>query len=361
MARTATAVLSTANLRHNLDVLKKKAPKSKIIAMVKANAYGHGIRSVSLRLDGQVDMLGVASIDEGVSLRAVGVKTPILLMEGVFEAAELSQAAAEKCHVVVHNDKQIDWLSQVDLPNALTVWLKINTGMGRLGFSNPHGQAAYQQLSSASNVVQPIKILSHFAAADKPDNDLNQQQIQSFQDFISDKSGEFSLCNSAALFHFPACHYDYVRPGLALYGVSPIPGISAQSLGLRPVMTLKTTLISVQMMPKGAPIGYGARYRCPENMPVGIVAFGYGDGYPFAAADGTPVRVNDCICPLVGQVSMDMLAIDLRSCPGASIGDAVTLWGDGLAIEDVSRHTPNITWNMLTGVQHRVKFSWVDD
>lgn len=361
MARTAIAVLSAENLRHNVAVVKKQAPTAKIIAMVKANAYGHGIRGVSLRLDGGVDLLGVASIDEALSLRHVGVKTPILLMEGVFEAPELTQAAAEKCHVMVHNDTQIDWLEQADLPYPMNVWLKINTGMGRLGFSGPGLHGAHARLSGLKNVVQPIRIVSHFAAADRQENPLNQQQIQSFQDFTRHKTGELSLCNSAAIFQFPDHHYDYVRPGLALYGVSPIPGVSAESLGLRPVMTLKTSLISVQTMSKGSPIGYGGRYRCPETMPVGVVAFGYGDGYPFAAADGTPIRVNDVICPLVGQVSMDMMAVDLRPCPRAVIGDNVVLWGDGLAIEDVSKHTPNITWDMLTGVQNRVKFLWTGD
>lgn len=359
MSRSAIAILSTENLLHNLNVIKKKAPLSKIIAMVKANAYGHGIRSVGMRLDGSVDMLGVASIDEALALRKVGVKAPIILAQSIFEPSELIIAAAEKFHVVFHNEAQLQWLEKANLPQKLNCWLKINTGMGRLGLSLEQAKVYYDLLFNHASVQKPIRIMSHFACADEKEHALNYSQIEAFKEFIKNIKTEYSFCNSAAIFNFPEMDYDYVRPGIALYGVSPIAEKSAADLGLKPVMTLQSSLMSVQKMTKGSNVGYSARYSCPEDMTVGIIAFGYGDGYPIGAKDGTPILVNNKECQLIGRPSMDMIAVDLRNCPDAIVGDPVTLWGEGLPIEKVVHHLPgNITYNMLTSVQNRVKFIW---
>jgi len=359
MSRTAIAVLSTENLLHNLQVIKGNlAPKTKVIAMVKANAYGHGLRSVSSRLDNHIDMLGVASIDEAQALRKAGVNAPIMLAEGVFEPNELLIASAEKFHVVFHNESQILWLEKSTLPTPLQSWIKVDTGMGRLGFPADKAKHFHTRLSSCPQAASSVKIMSHFACSDEVDHPLNQKQIQTFKELTHNINGERSLCNSAAVFNFPDHHYDYVRPGLALYGISPIANKSAEELNLKPVMTLQTSLISVQMMKKGASIGYGARYICPDDMPVGVIAFGYGDGYPITAKDGTPVLVNNTECHLIGRVSMDMITVDLRRCPQAKVGDPVILWGAGLPLEKVTAHTQNIAWDILTGVQHRVKFLW---
>lgn len=357
MSRTAIAILSTENLYHNLQVIKNQAKSSKIIAMVKANAYGHGIRSVSLRLAQEVDLLGVASIDEALALRKSGVNTAILLSEGVFEPQELFVASTEKFHVVFHNPTQTEWLEKISLPVPLDAWIKVDTGLGRLGFNIKEAREFYTRLKSSSQ-ISDLRIMSHFACSDEKDHPLNQTQIQIFQEFIKDFKTQYSFCNSGAIFHFSQCHYDYVRPGLALYGVSPIQGKSAEDLDLKPVMTLQTSLIAVQMFSKGSFVGYGARYCCPENMPVGIIAFGYGDGYPITAKDGTPIRVNNTECSLIGRVSMDMIAVDLRACPSAKIGDPVILWGKDLPLERIVAHTSNIGWDLLTGVQNRVKFLW---
>lgn len=358
MSRTAIAILSTENLLHNLQVVQDRVKPAKVIAMVKANAYGHGLRSVAARLDKQVAMLGVASIDEALALRKSGVKCTILLAEGVFEASELIVAATEKFQVVFHHAAQLEWLYKSHCPLPLQAWIKVNTGMGRLGFSLEDAKSAYAQLCASPMIAKPVRVMSHFACADEPEHPLNAEQIKGFQTLIQDLETEYSFCNSAALFAFNDCYYDYVRPGIALYGISPLQGVSAQSLNLKPVMTLQSSLISVQTMPQGAFIGYGARYQCPEPMPVGVVAFGYGDGYPISARDGTPLLVNGIECPLIGRVSMDMLMVDLRACPTAKVGDPVILWGQGLPIERVVEHTSNITWDLLTGVQHRVKFLW---
>jgi alanine racemase len=393
MGRTAVAILSTENLRHNVQVLKNKVGTSKIIAMVKANAYGHGIRSVALRLDGIVDMLGVASIDEALALRKVGVRSPILLAEGVFEPDEFITASAEGFHVVFHTIEQVDWLEKSTCSNPLLSWIKVNTGMGRLGFPLEHAKRIYERFCENPQVAKPIQILSHFACADEAHHPLNQDQLYKFKTFIQETQGpnedlgflmrskcsctsvhsalfavmksqlfirnEYSICNSAGIFHFPDHHYDYVRPGIALYGVSPIGEKKAEDLGLKPVMTVQSSLISVQRVPKGTRVGYGARYECPEDMPIGVVAFGYGDGYPITAKDGTPILVKNVACSLIGRVSMDMLTVDLRSCPGAKVGDPVTLWGEGLPVERVAQHTSSLTYDILTGVQHRVKFTWI--
>ena len=358
MSRTAIAILSTENLLHNLAIFKRLAHPAKVIAMVKANAYGHGIRSVSLRLDKHVDMLGVASIDEALALRKVGVSAPILLAEGVFEPNELLIANTEGFDVVFHTPEQLDWIEKASLPLPLRAWIKINTGMGRLGFSLNEARAAYERLMTSPKVAKPVRIMSHFACSDTKDHPLNSQQITEFQNFCQGLMTERSLCNTAGILNFPEHHYEWVRPGLGLYGIHPVTGKMAAELDLRPVMTLQSSLISVQTYAQGATVGYGARYTCPETMPIGVVALGYGDGYPITAQDGTPVLVGGTECPLVGRVSMDMLTVDLRPSPKAKVGDPVVLWGNGLPLERVTEHTSNIPWDLITGVQNRVKFLW---
>ncbi|MDF3033383.1 MAG: hypothetical protein K0R76_337 [Alphaproteobacteria bacterium] len=362
MSRTAVAILSTENLLHNLKVIKEQAPQSKVIAMVKANAYGHGLRSVSIRLEKHVDMLGVASIDEALALRKVGIQIPIILAEGVFEPNELLVASTEGFHVVFHEDIQLQWLANLSCPLPIQAWLKIDSGMGRLGFGMDKALASFDQLSKSPQIAQPIRIMSHFACADDPSNPLNQSQIEAFNQFIQKISSqtprEYSLCNSAGVFQYPNCHHHFIRPGIALYGASPLLGKSAAALNLKPVMTLQTSLIAMKTIKKGSSVGYGARFVCPEDLPVGIIAFGYGDGYPRTTRDGAPILVNNTRCQLIGRVSMDMTAVDLSACPTAKVGDPVILWGSGLPIEDFAAFTDNVSYDLLAGVQNRVKFHW---
>jgi alanine racemase len=358
MSRAALAILSTENLLHNLAVIKQRAPQSGVIAMVKANAYGHGLRSTALRLDNYVESFGVASIDEALALRKVGIKSPITLMEGVFEPDELVVAACQNFHVVFHEFAQLHWLKTATLPMPITAWLKLDTGMGRLGFVLDQAEQAYEMLSTHSSIVKPIGIMSHFACADESNHPLNQEQITIFKQFAASLPGKKSFCNSAGIFAFTDQQYDIVRPGLSLYGVSPFADQSALDLGLKPVMTLQTRLMAVRMARKGSSLGYGAQFVCPEDMPIGVIAMGYGDGYPRTARNGTPIMVNDTLCQLVGRVSMDMITIDLRACPQAKVHDPVTLWGNGLMIEQVARHTHHSPYDMLTSMQSRVKFQW---
>lgn len=358
MARVATATLSTENLLHNLEIIKKQAQNREVIAMIKANAYGHGLRSVAMRLDGKVSSFGVASIDEALALKKVNVKAPITLMSGAFEPDDLVIASEQNFHLIFHEEQQLQWLKSVKLVNPIKIWLKIDTGMGRLGFSPEEAKKAYNILSNNPQVIQPIGIISHLACAEEKDHPLNKTQFKIFREFTKELPGPKSIANSATIFNFENDLYDVVRPGLSLYGISPLPHKSSSSLNLKPVMTLQTKLVKVSNFKKYTAIGYGARFSCPEDMPVGVIAMGYGDGYPRTAKDGTPVLVNNKKCQIVGRVSMDMATIDLRNCPDAKVGDPVTLWGEKLPIEEVAKHTDHIPYDLICGVQQRVKFYW---
>jgi alanine racemase len=362
MSRTALAVLSTENLIHNLAIIQSKVPQAKIMAMVKANAYGHGLRSVALRLQEHVAGIGVASIDEALALRKVGVRISITLMEGIFEPDELLIASCEGFHVVFHTMEQIKWLeSSTSLPLPLTAWLKIDTGMGRLGFEPEQVSYAYSRLALHKQIIKPVGYMSHLACADVVDHPLNQQQLDLFATLTQNTSGAKSICNSAAIFAFTHHQYDVVRPGLALYGISPFSTSTAKEFDLKPVMTLQTRLISIRMARKDSAIGYGAHFHCPEDMPIGVIAIGYGDGYPRSARNGTPILVNGVRCTIVGRVSMDMLTIDLRPYPQAKVNDQVILWGNGLPLEEIVPYTNNSPYDILTSVQSRVKFLWTQN
>ncbi|MBF12985.1 MAG: alanine racemase [Legionellales bacterium] len=353
MTRTSRAILSTTHLINNINVVRSVANNSKIIAMVKANAYGHGIRSVAKRIAGYVDLLGVASIDEAVAIRKIGIDSPIILMEGVFCPSEYEDVCRYDLEVVFHARHQIDWLRQQDMTKPIQAWLKIDTGMGRLGFDTEAVDAAYQTLYSTKQVKPNIHILSHLSCAKSHDSQQTLSQLSSFKTISSRFSTKFSLCNSDAIFLQPEHHYDYVRPGMALYGIGAHPG-------LKPVMTLQAQIISIKQLQRGQSIGYGQRYICQEAKRIAIASIGYGDGYPQSAPDGTPVLINGNHYQLAGRVSMDMLSIDLDNDQRIKIGDWVTLWGEGLSIETVAKHTSSSAYELTTRVQNRVPFQWID-
>ena len=259
--------------------------------------------------------------------------------------------------MVFHSKEQLSWLKGANLTAPLDAWLKVDTGMGRLGFSLDEAEDALRLLNS-SQVQAPVGIMSHLACADEQKHAHNNIQIERFKNFIANFSGLKSLNNSAAIFNFPESNYDVVRPGLALYGISPVQGALGSDLLLKPVMTLQSSIISVRHEKKGSFVGYAGTYSCPENMPVGIMAMGYGDGYPQKNPNNTPVLVNNIRCPLIGRVSMDMAAIDLRACADARVGDQVTLWGSELPLEEVADYSGRTTYDLLCAVQSRVKFNW---
>lgn len=347
------AILSTEHLKHNISVIRKAATNSQVMAMLKANAYGHGIRSTAMRLDNLVDFIGVARIDEAMALRKVGVKARICIMQGLYNQVDLIAAACNDFDLVVHTAEQLQ-LFDIATPQKINVWLKVDTGMGRLGFRVEEAMLVYHKLRSFKS-IGTIILTSHFACAEEKEHKLNQIQLRKFRELAKDFPGPKSLANSAAIFNFAESHYDIVRPGLAIYGVSPIKGLE---LGLKPVMTLLATVMSVRDISAGTTIGYGARFKAKSDMKIATVAMGYGDGYPRTAVDGTPVLLQDKICSIVGRVSMDMITIDVTECAQVSCGNLVTFWGEQPALSHVAGFTQNSSYDILTSVQLRVKFNW---
>lgn len=354
MSRPTFMKISLSALRHNLKRVRELAPGCSVMAMVKANAYGHGIIRVAQTL-GQSDALGVASLEEGIILREAGITQPIVLIEGLFSPEEIAEAAKHRFTLVVHHLPHVEMLEQARVEHPFKVWLKINTGMHRLGIAIPDAEQAYQRLSKADAVQKPIGMMTHFAEADAADSEATRQQIELFESATRILAGPRSLANSAAIIAWPDAHGDWVRPGLMLYGASPFHDKCGSDHQLQPVMTLWSRIIAITPVKKGGRVGYGGTWTAPEDMLLGVVGVGYGDGYPQFAKNGTPVLVNGVECPLVGRVSMDMLTVDLRKQPQAKIGDPVILWGDGLPVERVARFSGTSAYEILTRMTPRPK------
>lgn len=354
MSRPTFMRIDLIALRQNLKRVRELAPHSSIIAMVKANAYGHGIDRIAQTLT-EAEAFGVASLEEGMRLREVGIKQPIVLMEGLFYPDELNAAAEHRFTLVVHHLPHVEMLEKAEVANPFPIWLKIDTGMHRLGISPHQVNDIYNRLSVLPSVQKPIGLMTHFAEADCVEGDATKQQIQLFTHLTSHLPGPRSLANSAGILAWENAHADWVRPGLMLYGASPIPNKTGLDYGLQPVMTLWSRLIALNQVKKGEKIGYGGTFTAPENMTIGVVGVGYGDGYPQFAENGTPVLVNETICPLVGRVSMDMLTVDLRNQPHAKVGDPVILWGDGLPVESVAKCSRTSAYEILTRMTPRPK------
>ncbi len=353
MSRAACARISLSALEHNLNRARRAAPGARVLAVIKANGYGHGMVRVARSLP-HADAFAVASIDEALILRQAGVTHPIVLLEGVFDGEELAQAAEHGLEPVVHSDEQLGQLEAARPAAPLTVWLKIDTGMHRLGFSPGRAAEARRRLE-ACGAVSNVRLMSHLANADTPGDARTDAQLDVFNACAEEFPGERSIANSGGVLAWPRAHFDWVRPGIMLYGASPFADTGAEH-DLRPAMTLSTRLIALQHLHAGDAVGYGGTWTCPEDMPVGVAAIGYGDGYPRHAPDGTPVLVNGRRVPLIGRVSMDMICLDLRSQPQARVGDEVVLWGDGLPVEEVARAAGTIAYELLCRVTARVRF-----
>ncbi|HHM06382.1 MAG TPA: alanine racemase [Gammaproteobacteria bacterium] len=353
MSRTAEAVIDVDALRHNLGVARAAAPGGKILAIIKADAYGHGLVAVARALGG-ADAFGVACLDEGVALRQGGIKKDIVLLAGVLDQAALAGADRHRLSLVVHSEHQIAALQAARLSAPLKVWLKVDTGMHRLGFSVAVAAAAWRRLAACSNVISPPGWMSHFANADLRTDPRTAQQLAVFHAVIADAPGPRSIANSAALLAWPASHADWQRPGLMLYGVSPFEDSSGGDLGLRAAMCFTSRLVAIKPLPRGAAVGYGGDWVCPEDTVMGIVAAGYGDGYPRHTPSGTPVYVNGALVPRVGRVSMDTLCVDLGRNSAARVGDAVELWGRHLPVETIARAAGTIPYELLCKVTGRV-------
>ncbi len=349
-----SATVDSGALRHNLQVLRQWAPRSRVMAVIKANAYGHGLVAVARALE-SADAFAVARVDEGLTLRAAGIKTPTVLLEGVFDREQLDAAAAANFELVVHTAEQIDLLRAAATGVKFKVWLKLDSGMNRLGFKGAEFGAAHAALSALSAVQSPVNLFTHLAAADEPELATTADQLARFDAATRFLSGERSIANSAGMLGFAEAQADWVRPGLLLYGVSPISGTIGADYGLRPVMTLRSHVIAVKDLAAGEQVGYGGAWTADRATRLAVAAVGYGDGYPRNLGSGTPVLVNGERTGLAGRVSMDMIGIDvteLRRPP--ALGDPVVLWGEGLPVEEIAVWADTIPYELLCGISQRV-------
>ncbi|BCA41696.1 alanine racemase [Kluyvera ascorbata] len=358
--QAATVVINRRALRHNLQRLRELAPASKLVAVVKANAYGHGLLETARTLP-DADAFGVARLEEALRLREGGITQPILLLEGFFNATDLPTIAAQHLHTAVHNIEQLEALEAADISEPVTVWMKLDTGMHRLGVLPEDADAFYQRLSQCKNVRQPVNVVSHFARADEPECGATEKQLAIFTAFTEGKPGLRSIAASGGILLWPQSHFDWARPGIILYGVSPLEQKPwGPDFGMQPVMSLTSSLIAVREHKAGEPVGYGGTWVSERDTRLGVVAMGYGDGYPRAAPSGTPVLVNGREVPIVGRVAMDMVCVDLGPNAQDKTGDEVIMWGDGLPVERIAEITKVSAYELITRLTSRVAMKYID-
>jgi alanine racemase len=351
----AYAEINLDAVRHNLLKVRSCAPQAKVMAVIKANAYGHGLLRIAEALD-NVDAFAVARVDEGVCLRKAGIKHRIAVLQGFANAEELQCLIDYQLEAIVHSRHQLDLVESWQGHDTLPVWLKIDTGMNRLGFKVKEVEHVYQRLDECGAIKKPINLITHLACADDKASAFTLQQIKLFNDLVAPYGGERSIGNSAGILAWEEAVSDWVRPGIMLYGISPFPNTTGLKLGLEPVMSLHSKLIAIKKAEIGETVGYGNSWLCDRATTLGVVAIGYGDGYPRHAKPGTPVLVNGRRVPLVGRVSMDMVTVDLATQPDALPGDKVTLWGNGLAVEEIADYADTIPYTLVCGVTQRVQF-----
>jgi alanine racemase len=354
MTPMVSAAIDTGALRHNLSVVRRWAPHSKVMAVIKANAYGHGLVAVARALE-SADAFAVARVDEGLTLRAAGIKTPTVLLEGVFDREQLEAAAGAGFELVVHAPEQIELLRAAAAGVSFKVWLKLDSGMNRLGFKGAAFDAAHAALSALGAVQSPVNLFTHLASADDPQLAMTEDQLARFDAATRFLPGERSIANSAGMLSFAAAQGDWVRPGLLLYGVSPIAGAVGADYGLRPVMTLMSHVIAIKDLGAGEHVGYGGAWTAARATRLAVAAVGYGDGYPRALSSGAPVLVNGERAGLAGRVSMDMIGIDVTDLKRPpQLCDPVILWGGGLPVEEIAVWADTIPYELLCGISQRV-------
>ena len=354
MPRPIRASFRLSALRHNLGVARRHAPKSRVWAVVKADAYGHGLLRV-VRALAAADGYALLDLNEAVRLREAGSARPILMLEGIFQPADLAIADRHGLSLVLHDFEQILMIERARLSSQITVWLKINTGLNRLGFCGNQVRAAYSRLQAGGKVAA-ISLMTHFADADGPAGVAAQHAR--FLEWAAGLRGEVTLANSAAVLRYPETHADWMRPGIMLYGCSPFADVSAEALGLQPVMTLTSEIIAIQDLKPGDRVGYGGTFEAQRPMRIGVVACGYADGYPRHAPglrdQATPVIVAGERTHTVGRVSMDMLCVDLSAIAQARVGSPVVLWGEGLPADEVAASAGTVSYELLCALAARV-------
>lgn len=349
MSRPIRARIDLQALKNNLRVARRTA-SARIMAVVKANAYGHGLLRCAEALD-EAEGFALLDVRDAIALREAGFRQTILLLEGFFSADELPVLAEYELSTVIHSQQQLAMLEAYPRRGTLDVWLKLNSGMNRLGFTPEQFPAVMEKLKS-HRAVREITLMTHFATADEAEGVA--EQLELFKGLTANHRMPRSLANSAALLRYPAAHGEWVRPGIMLYGASPFADASAQQLGLQPVMTLSSELISVRELKAGDRVGYGGTFRADKSMRIGTVACGYADGYPRHAATGTPILVNGQRTRTLGRVSMDMLAVDLSDIGDAAVGSKVVLWGEGMPVEEVAAAAGTISYELTCALAARV-------
>ena len=323
------------------------------MAVIKADGYGHGIIRVAKGL-AEADGFAVACLEEAVRLREAGFKHNILLLEGVFEPSELKAVVDYELQMVVHCPEQVRLIETTAVSTPLAVWMKVDTGMHRLGFLPNEFTQYYQRLAQLKQVTSNFMLMTHLACADEVGHPANQEQLSLFHTLTTHLSNPKSVVNSAGLFSYTDAHHDWVRPGIMLYGINPFNNGVGSAVGLKPVMNLKSEIIAIKSYQAGAQIGYGGTYTCDRPTRVGVVAIGYGDGYPRHAPTGTPVAVAGQRSRLLGRVSMDMITIDVSEIDGVKVGSPVCLWGDALPIEEVAQSANTIGYELVCRLTPRV-------
>lgn len=344
MSRPACIRIDTGALRHNHRLLRR-LHGGRMLAVVKADAYGHGATVCASALSDEADGFAVAFGDEAAALREAGIHAPVLVLEGVFSEVELLRAACERWWIVVHHEEQLRMIERGRVQAPLHVWLKVDTGMHRCGFAPSAVREAHRRLLASRNVAS-LTLMTHFARADEAGNGATADQIARFDEATAGLPGPRSLANSAGVLCWPAARRDWARCGIALYGVDPGTAAAA-GLNLRPAMTAASEVMAVRELAAGEALGYGARFVAARPTRVGLVAFGYADGYPRSAADGTPVAVDGRHAPLIGRVSMDMLTVDLTDLPAAGMGSRVELWGHQVPVSEVAARAGTIAYELL--------------
>lgn len=351
--RSTVARILTSALRHNATRVRELAPRSRIMACVKGNGYGHGISGAATALGDAVDGFAVATLDEGLTLRAAGIEHPILLLQGPHAAQDIREAARRRFILCLHGEHQLAWLAAQPQTQRPDCWLNIDTGMHRLGFAPDAVAQAHRRLQ-ALGAAAPIVLCTHFAAANLPSDTRTDAQLRCFDRSVADLGGAHSCANSAAICTFPASHRDWVRPGYMLYGGSPVDDRAARDLQLRPAMEFSAEIIALRDIAVGEGVGYGGRWRAARPSRIATLAAGYGDGYPRHAPDGTPVRIGRQCSPLAGRVSMDMITVDVTDNPEAVVGGRAILWGLDPGIDDIAARAGTIGYELLAGLPERV-------
>lgn len=349
MPRPIQSQIDLSALERNLHVARRLT-SSRIMAVIKANAYGHGLLHTAEALQ-KADGFALLNIGDAVRLREAGFRQVLLALEGAFHAEDFELLAEYDVATVLHSPHQLAMLDAYPRRGGLSLWLKVNTGMNRLGFATDEVPAVMAQLKQHP-AIRDVTLMTHFANADTAAGVA--VQLERFNSLASAYKVPRSLANSAALLRYPATHGDWVRPGIMLYGSSPFAETSAADLGLRPVMTLTSEIISVREIQSGESVGYGDLFRAERRMRIGVVACGYADGYPRQAPTGTPILVNGQRTQTLGRVSMDMLSVDLSALSEAGIGSRVTLWGEGLPVDEVAQASGTISYELLCALAARV-------